>query len=161
MTDLENAQSAEDEELVRRIALTSLRMMAGAVPRDVVDRLHSRMRAEPEYPWEEVVDAVLAEPVAASQLVNKGVLAHRNWLASGGAANPAPAAQAVGGRRRKTLKTRGKTALAMAIVKGGFFILYTVVVILVLVLLRHKWPWMDIYRLLDGLKQLLPGVFGG
>ena len=158
---------AADAELLSRIGETSLRMMAGVVSPSVVQHLQARLYAEPdEYPWEEVVDSVLAEPMARDELVNRGLVGQRNWLLKSGR-DAAPGGQAVAGGgqsrrgRSKTMKVRGKTLLAMMIVRGGFFVIYTFAVVLLLVLLRHKFPSFDIYRILDLLKQLLPSVFGG
>lgn len=147
--------------LVDRVAATSLRMMAGTVPSHVVDHLQSRLYARPDaYPWDEVVDTILAEPVEPNDLVNKGIISHRNWLLRGGrSGQEGGRGSSSGGRRTPSLKVRGKTLLAAAIVKSGFFVIYTATVVMVLVLLRHKFPSFDIYRILDGLREALPSIF--
>ena len=84
-------------------------MMAGVVPGDVVARLQSRLLAQPDaYPWEEVVDAVLDEPVGDSELVNKGLVAQRNWLLRGSRGDL---------DRDATLRAVGQLALAVKTVQ--------------------------------------------
>ncbi len=169
MTETSNSTSADDE-LLNRVGQTSLRMMAGVIPNHVVDHLQARLYASPDaYPWDEVVDTILAEPIDGGDLVNKGILAHRNWVLRGdapGAAavasvnRPVPRASAPTGRRPKSMSVRGKTFLAAGIVKGGFFVIYTLSVVALLILLRHKFPSCDIYRVLDWLAEVMPSIFG-
>lgn len=165
MSETENA-NADQDPLLTQAGAASLRMMAGVVPAEVVQQLQQRLYAQPdEYPWQEVVDAVIAEPVDPAELLNKGLAGHRDWLLKKGAATPqavraVPVAGPRGGPKRKSMKVRGKTVLAALIVKGAFFVFYTLAVIGLLVLLRHKFPWFDIYRVLDWLREALPGVFG-
>lgn len=174
---VDHNQKPEDQILVDRVGQVSLRMMAGTVPPEVVDHLQARLLAESErYPWEEVVETILAETADPQELVNQGLRAQRDWIARGGApgggaapVSTAPRAAAAAssqpqagarGRRAPSLKTRGKTFLAAAIVKGGFAIIYTLAIVLLLVLIRHKYPSLDIYRILEWLRDALPGVFG-
>ena len=48
-----------------------------------------------------------------------------------------------------------KSALSRLI----FFAIYTGAVVLLLVLAKQHWPSCDIYRLLEWLREALPGVF--
>ncbi|MCA8943835.1 MAG: hypothetical protein KDB80_14830 [Planctomycetes bacterium] len=159
---MSETENPNPDPLLTRVGEVSLRMMARTVPADTVQHLQARLYAQPdEYPWEDVVDAVLADPVDPSELLNRGLQGQRDWVLRGGAA-AAPARPGGGARtgRPKTLKVRGKTLVAAAIVRSGFFVLYTAVVVGILILLRHKFPWFDIYRVLEWLREVLPGVFG-
>jgi len=62
-------------------------------------------------------------------------------------------------KRRRSLKTRSKSWLAYLIVRSVFFVLYAAALIVVLILLKHHWSWLDIYSVLDWLREALPGVF--
>jgi hypothetical protein len=142
----------EGDEVVRRAGEVSLRMMANAIPK----RTHERVRgllanAGDEYPWREVVDEVLAEPIANDDLLARGLRAQRDWFSR--TAVPATA------RAGRAVRVAGKTALAFALSRAIFFVIYTLAVVVLLVLAKHHWPWCDIYRLLDWLRDTLPGVF--
>lgn len=157
---IETANSNPDP-LLARVGEVALRMMAKTVPPATVQHLQARLYAQPdEYPWQEVVDSVLADPVDPSELLNRGLQTQRDWVLRGGAtSSPGRSAAVARGGRPKSLKVRGKTLLAVAIVRVAFFVLYTAAVIGILILLRHKWPWFDIYRVLEWLRDVLPSVF--
>jgi hypothetical protein len=145
---------AEQDTMIARVGEVSLRMMAGAIAPGRLRALeHTVRRSTANYPWQEVVDLVLDDPMDASDLVNRGLRAQRDWIARGG--------RPPGGeRRRARAATRLKTWLAFALVRGFFYALLAVAFVLVLLLLKAGWPEIDIYRVLDWLRDALPGLFG-
>jgi hypothetical protein len=89
---------------------------------------------------------VLAEPADPQQLVQKGLRAQRDWIVRGGREVPRPGV----GHRAKGL-------LARICAQVIFFAIYSAAVLILLLLLKHKVPGLDIYRILDWGK----GLFGG
>ncbi|MEZ5965293.1 MAG: hypothetical protein R3F56_15780 [Planctomycetota bacterium] len=149
---MESTQPEPAMPLAQRVGEVSLRMMANAIPRKTQDRVRALMaEASQDYPWQRVVDTVLAEPVDEQDLLGRGLRAQRDWFARASVTATARAGRAV--------RVAGKTALAYAISRVIFFTLYTATVILVLVLAKHHWPQFDIYRILDWLRSVLPSVF--
>lgn len=149
---MEPTPADESEPLLQRVGEVSLRMMANAIPRKTQDRVRSLMSdAAQDYPWQRIVDTVLADPVDAQDVLGRGLRAQRDWFARASVTATAKAGRAV--------RVAGKTALAYAIARLIFFTLYTAAVILVLVLAKHHWPQFDIYRILDWLRSVLPTVF--
>jgi len=133
---------------LRRVADASLFLMAGAVARPKMSALQRQVRdAGTDYPWETVVDGVLAEPVDPQKLVQQGLRAQRDWILRGGRETPGP-----------SLKSRGKGCVAAMIARALFFVLYTVAVVLLLLAVRHKWPDLDVYRLLEWLYGVFPSI---
>lgn len=138
--------------MVARVAEVSLRMMANAVSRRTIDRARAVIAAEPdEYPWERVVDTVLAEPVDTDELLSRGLRAQRDWFARTSVSTTA--------RVGRAARVAGKTALAYVLSRAIFFVVYTVAVIALLLIAKQHWPWADIYRILEWLRDVLPGVF--
>ncbi len=145
---------AEQDTMIARVGEVSLRMMAGAIAPSRLRALeHTVRRSTSNYPWQEVVDLVLDDAMDPSDLVNRGLRAQRDWIARGG--RPSGAA-----RRRVRLRVRLKTWLAFAIVRGVFYALLAVAFVIVLLLLKAGWPEIDIYRALDWLRDVMPGLFG-
>jgi hypothetical protein len=140
------------DDLVPRVAEVSLRMMADAIPRRTQDDVRALMASHSEeYPWQRVVDVVLRDAVAADDLISKGLRAQRDWFNRG---TVAPAPRAV-----RAARVAGKRALAYVLSRAIFFVLYTLAVVVLLVVLKQRWPEVDIYRLLDWLRDVLPNVF--
>ena len=138
------------DPLVHRVSEASLRLMAGLVPRQTVQALQQRVREnEQTYPWEEVVDKVLNEPVDDQRLVQQGLRAQRDWLLRAGTRAPGT-----------SVSMRGKVALAFFLSRLLFFGLFTVALVVLLMLIKARWPAIDIYRPLEWLRDVLPGVFG-
>ncbi len=94
----EDKSLAEQDVRVARLGEVSLRMMAGAVGDETLAQVRKRVAEDPAfYPWEDVVRLVVAEPVDPSELVNRALVAQRDWLVTGDvpaaarvAAPPAP-----------------------------------------------------------------------
>jgi hypothetical protein len=137
------------DDPVRPVAEVSLRLMAGVVSRKLMDTLQRTVRQNPaEYPWQVVNQAVLAETVDPARLVQQGLRAQRDWIVRGGRENPS-----------RPLGLRAKTLLAMVLSRLLFFAAYTAAVAVLLLLLKQKWPGLDLYRILYWLQAALPGVF--
>lgn len=149
---MESTHEDESEPILGRVSEVSLRMMASAIPRKTQDRVRTLMaEGADHYPWQRIVDTVLADPVDADDLLGKGLRAQRDWFARSQVSATARAGRAA--------RVAGKTALAYTLSRLIFFVLYTAAVILVLVLAKHHWPQFDIYRVLDWLRAWLPSVF--
>jgi hypothetical protein len=147
-------ESSSDEygTIVHRAGEVSLRMMANLIPKKTQDRVRTAMaESAEEYPWQRVVDLVLQDPVDADDLLAKGLRAQRDWFVRSSVTATARAGRAA--------RVAGKTALAYLLSRAIFVTLYTLVLILLLVLVRHHWPALDIYRILDWLRSVLPSVF--
>ncbi len=145
-------KAGPDDPLLVRVGEVSLRMMAGAIPKRAHERVAKLMAADAEsYPWEKVVDTVLTEE-RPTDLVERGLKAHRDWFAR--AQVPASA------RAGRAARVASKTALAYVLTQVIFFTLYTAAVVLVLNLAKHHWPGFDIYRLLEWVRGVAPGGSG-
>lgn len=134
----------QPEATLAAVSEVSLRLLAGAVSKPTMERLQNTLRQSPsEFPWQVVTQAVLAEPVDAQRLVHQGLAAQRDWIARGGRETPtAPIAY------------RAKTLLARICAQLIFGALFTLVLLAVLLLLKHKMPGFDIYRILTWFQQL-------
>ena len=93
--------SAEGDPILDRVAETSLRLMAGVVPKGTLTALQKKVQACASYPWEWVVDKILQGPMAPEHLVKQGLRAQRDWIIGAGRARP-----------RKRLAVRSKTIFA-------------------------------------------------
>ena len=137
---------------VARVAEVTLRMVAGAVPAATVRELERiRDEATASYPWERVVDRVLRDPVEKHELVRRGLAAQRDWVARGGRFTPK---RSLTGRAR----TAGRRLLASLLVKLFVFLLYTLAVVVLLLLLKARWEWFDIYRALEWAPELVERI---
>jgi len=135
-----------------------LRLVAGAVPEATMSEVRGRAMAESEgYPWRAVNDRLVQDPVDERELIEAGLRGQRDWIMRGGGSRSAAERK----RPRRTLKVRGKSFLAYLVVRTLFFIIYTGAVVVALLLVKQNWPDLDIYRLLEGLQRLLPGLFPG
>jgi len=136
-------------DVFSRICETSTRLMAGTVPRRTLQDLQKKVRTDTgSYPWEVVVDRVLLEPFQPDELTRRALRSQRDWIARGGRETPGRGAR----HHAKTFVAR----LVAALVFMGIFI---PVVVVVLVMIKHKWPDADVYRLLDWLREGWPSVF--
>lgn len=139
---------AEQDPTVARVAETSLRMMAGAVTPPTRKRIRAMAEgASAAYPWTEVVEAVLADPVDPSVLVQMGLAAQRDWVVRGGGA--VAAASAPPPRSAPGLGYRLKRFLAVNLARLLFHAVFAVALIVLLILIRKTWPALDIYALAD------------
>ncbi len=82
------------------------------------------------------------------RLLKQGLEAQRDWVRRGGRETPKPG-----------LRRRGKVLAAGFVARLLFFLAYTVVMVILLVLMKHVWPAVDIYSLLDWLREQFPQVF--
>lgn len=136
---------AQPDETLQAVSAVALRLMAGAVPKRTMEQLRQTVQQNvAEYPWQAVTQAVLAESVDPQRLVQQGLVAQRDWILRGGRETPGPSV----GRRAKGLVARIVAELI-------FFVILSVVVVGALMLCKHKWPEVDIYRLLAWLQGLL------
>ena len=62
-------------------------------------------------------------------------------------------------RPQRRVSSAGQRALAYGLSRAIFFVIYSVAVLALLVLLKHRWPEVDIYVVLDWLKEVFPGFF--
>lgn len=150
MSELPPAATPPDldqpEDVHRAVAEVSLRLMAGAVDRRTLDQLRRTVQASPgEFPWQVVTQAVLAGKSEPQQLVQAALIAQRDWILRGGRETPRPL-----GRRAKGL-------LAKLCAQLIVFFATALVAILALMLLKHRFPEVDIYRFMDWVV----GLFGG
>lgn len=134
----------QPEATLAAVSEVSLRLMAGAVSKRTMEQLQDTLRHSPsEFPWQVVTQAVLTEPVDAQRLVQQGLAAQRDWIVRGGRETPsAPIAH------------RAKSFFARLCAQLIFGALFTLVLIAGLLLLKHKVPDLDIYRILTWFQQL-------
>ena len=147
MSELPAQASAPDleqpEDTHRAVAEVSMRLLAGAVDRRTLEQLKRTVQASPaEFPWQVVTQAVLANPTDAQQVVQAALVAQRDWILRGGRETPRPL-----GRRAKGLLAK---FCAQLIVLG----VTAFVVVLALLLLKHRFPEFDIYRVLTWVQDL-------
>jgi hypothetical protein len=148
MTPQEPPDLAQPDDTMAAIASVSLRLMAGAVPRSTLESLKRTLVQSPaEFPWRVVTQAVLAVPVEEQKLVQQGLRAQRDWILRGGRENPG-----------KPLSVRAKTLAARLLTQLIFLTVYSGVVLVLLLALKHKWPGADVYRLLGSLYEVFPGL---
>ena len=130
------AQSPPDaDEAMVRIGAVSARLLAGAVSKRTMEALQRTVHASPnEYPWQVVNQVVLAEPCDAQDLAQRALRAQRDWVLRGGRENPG-----------KPLGLKAKTVV-------------TATVLLLLLLVKHKWPELTIYAALDWCYSVFPNL---
>ena len=137
--------SDSSDEVVSQVSAVALRLMAGAVPRRMFEGLQRTVAASPaEYPWQVVTKVVLAEPVDEQQVLQQALRAQRDWIVRGGREQPG-----------KSAATHAKTFLAKLIAQLLFAALFGLVLVVGLLVVKYKWPEMDIYRLLDWIYGIL------
>jgi hypothetical protein len=149
----------EQDSTVARVAETALRMMAGQVGPDTQRALQDALRRSPDaYPWQEVCDLVVAERVDPSQLVNRGIVAQRDWVNRPAAARTVPAASAA--RPKRPASNLFKRLLAMLIVRGAFYAVFASAFVVLLVLVQRRWSEVDIYALGRWVEDAVRGLLG-
>ena len=138
------------DSLFSRICETSARPMGGTVQRSTIRSLQKEVRSQAKgYPWQSVVDRILAEPVDQEKMVQQALRSQRDWVVRGGRKTPG-----------KGAKHHAKSFVAKLLARLIFMAIFIPVVVVLLVLMRHQWPWCDIYRILDWLAEVWPAVFG-
>ncbi len=140
-TDLGDAEQA-----LRAVSDTSLRFMAGAIPKAKMGQLRRTVeQSGEEFPWQEITEAVLAEEVDEQRLVQQGLIAQRDWILRGGRTARGPSI---------THRTKGFFARMTAqLIFGAIFV---AVILIALLVLKYKDPDFDIYLILTWLQ----GLFG-
>ena len=143
-------QETPDEDLVfSRICETSARLMAGEVTRSTMKELQKTVRATTDdYPWQPVVDRILGDPVDTEKLVTKALRGQRDWIVRGGRETPG-----------KGVRHHAKSFVARIIARLIFLAVLIPLFVALLVLVKYKWPELDIYRILDWLREVWPSVF--
>lgn len=143
-----SASSLQPHESIEGIAGVSLRLLAGTVSRKTLDALKRTVVASPdEYPWRVVNQVVLGESVDEQDLAQKGLRAQRDWILRGGRENPG-----------KPLVLQAKTFVAKVVAQALFGLLFAVVLVVLLLLVNHKWPEINIYRALDWVRSTFPDL---
>jgi hypothetical protein len=138
----------QHDDTMAAIAAVSVRLLAGAVRPRTLSALQRTVLSSPaEYPWQVVNQVVLAEPAEPGDLAQKALRAHRDWILRGGRETPG-----------KPLSLRAKTLVAKVLAQLIFLAVYSLAVLVLLLLIKHKWPSADVYRLLAWLYEVFPGL---
>ena len=136
----------EAEQTLRSVSDVSLRLLAGTVSKQKMERLRRTVeQSTAEFPWQIVTQAVLAEEVDPQRLVQQGLAAQRDWILRGGRTAKGPSI---------THRTKGFVARLTA--QLIFFVIFLVVIVAALLVLKFKLPDFDIYRILTWIE----GLFG-
>lgn len=136
-------------ESIEGIAGVSLRLLAGTVSRKTLDGLKRTVLASPdEYPWRVVNQVVLGESVDEQDLAQKGLRAQRDWILRGGRETPG-----------KPLGLQAKTLLAKVVAQALFGLVFALVLVVLLLVVNHKWPNINIYQLWADLRSTVVGLF--
>lgn len=138
----------DPQQLLDAIRDVSLRLIAGGVPRPAMTQLQKLLRENiGDYPWQQVTQRILAEPVDYQKLVQQALGAHRDWVWRGGREKPAP-----------SLAHRGKGLLAKICAQAIFLAIWAIVVVIALLAIKHGFPNFDIYAALDWLYDTFPSL---
>jgi hypothetical protein len=147
---------AEQDPTVARVAEASLRMMAGTTSPATRKRISDLADGAPDnYPWREIVDAVLADPADPSDLVQKGLLAQRDWVSRSASAIARPTP-----RSGPSLGYKLKRTFAVNLAKLLFYSIFFVAVLVLLYLVRRAWPQLDLYVMGDRFVAFFQDLFG-
>lgn len=142
------ASAPQSHETLEAIAGVSLRLMAGTVSRNTMDALKRTVLSSPEdYPWRVVNQVVLGESVDEQRLAEQGIRAQRDWILRGGRENPG-----------KPVGLKVKTFFAKLVAQSIFGLIFAAVLVLLLLLIKHKWPEINIYWLLDWVRETFPNL---
>jgi hypothetical protein len=134
------------DPLLLDVCEVSHRLLAGLVSRKTMRDLQALVRSsQAAYPWREVVERALGEPVEEAALLQSGLKAQREWILRGGRLD------AAGESRR--------SCLGSLVSIGLVFLAFLATVVVILVVARMHWPQADIYRLIDWLHETFPGRF--
>lgn len=138
----------QPDAVLAAVAQVSLRLMAGAVDRPLFGQLQRQLAAAPDaYPWQDATRAILAVPVEAQQLVQRGLQAQRDWILRGGRETPRPGVAA-----------RAKGLLARLVAQLLFAVLFALVLWVGLLAAKHRWPEFSIYDALEWLYRTFPAL---
>jgi hypothetical protein len=137
---------ADPDQTLQAVSAVSLRLMAGAVPKKTLEQLQRTVQqSAAEFPWQIVTQAVLAEPIEPQRLVQQGLQAQRDWILRGGRETPG-----------RPLSVQAKGLVAKLLAQLIFLGIFSVVMLVALLLLKHKMPDFDIYRVLSWLYETFP-----
>ncbi len=129
---------ARPDDTLDAVARANLRLMAGFVSKRTMEQLQRTLQQNPsEFPWQVVTQALLAEPVDEQRLVQQALVAQRDWIVRGGRETPRPG-----------VAHRAKGLLARLCAQLIFGALYAVVIVVLLLLLEHLNPQLDLSRVL-------------
>lgn len=135
------------EDTLQAVAAVSLRLLAGAVPRRTMEQLQRTVQqSAAEFPWQVVIQAVLAEPADPQQLVQQGLAAQRDWILRGGRETPG-----------RSLGTKAKGFLAKLLAQVIFLSLWSLVLWVGMLVLRYAYG-VDLYWILGWLEQQFPAL---
>lgn len=142
------APSSEPSPTALRLAEAgeiSLRLLAGAVGKRTFETLRSQLPTATDV-HAVLHQALLAERVEPAQLLQKGLVAQREWVARGGRiAQP-------------RLAFRGKRLLAQLCAQLVVTAIYAALFLATLFALKYRDPDWDVYRLLTWLRELGSGL---
>jgi outer membrane murein-binding lipoprotein Lpp len=138
------------EQTLRAVGDTSLRLLAGTVSKAKMEQLRRTVeQSAPEFPWQAVTQAVLAEDVDEQRLVQQGLVAHRDWILRGGRTAKGP-----------SLAHRGKGFVARMTAQLIFGAIFVAVILIALLVLKYKEPEFDIYQISDRILTWVQDLFG-
>ena len=138
----------QPDDTLDAVAAVSLRLMAGAVPKRTMQDLKRTVEQSPsEYPWQVTTKVILAVDTDPQQLVQQGLRAQRDWILRGGRKDPG-----------KSGSVKAKTFAAKLLTQAIFFGVFSVLAIVMLLLIKHKWPDANIYGLLDWAYGAFPSL---
>jgi len=134
------------EQALEAVGAVSLRLLAGTVSKKTMEQLQRTLQqSNAEFPWQVVTQAILAEPTDTQKIVQQGLRAQRDWLLRGGRETPG-----------RTVGTKAKGLLAKLCAQMIFLSLFTLVLWVALLLVKHKVPDFDVYRPLYWLYETFP-----
>ena len=143
-------QTPSPDPVFPSICEASARLMGGTVNRSAMKELQKLVQAESgSYPWEEVVERILAGGASQAEVAQAALKAQRDWIVRGGRQNPG-----------KSLRAHSRSLLARLLARLIFFGVLLASVVILLVLCKLRWPEMDIYAANDWLAATWPDAFG-
>ncbi len=144
-------ETADDDEVFQRICESSTRLMAGCVTPGTMRELQRWVLETPDtYPWEGVVDRILEEHAADERVSQQALRAQRDWVVRGGRGPCTP-----------SVRMRAKRGIAWVLARLIFAVLLIAMSIVVLLLLKFRWPELDIYHVVDWARATWPALGGG
>lgn len=145
-----NSQTSTPDPVFSRICEVSARLMGGTIHRSTMKELQKLLRSEPNsYPWEAVVDRVLAEKMAPPELTKMALKSQRDWVVRGGRETPGP-----------RMRHQAKSFVARMLARLIFMAILITFLVALLVVCKLCWPVVDIYAANDWLATTWPSAFG-
>lgn len=135
------------EGMQRAIEQASARLLGGTVDKKCFERLRGSIQVAAatgkEYPWREVLTSLLADSVDEQRMAQQALQAQRDWILRGGRETP------------KSLGRAAKGLLARFVAQLLIFALISLIVIVLLLALKYRFPEFDIYRVLAWAQGLV------